>query len=415
MKRSLTRALPLVIGAVLLLGAVALTRSADTSAVSTAAAAADAVPQVRVATLAAAEETSADRARFSGTVRAARRAELSFEVAGRLAARAADIGDRVRAGQVLARLDAVELGNAATAAEATLTEVQARLDQETRERERVEQLFEARAATPEEREQAAATVDSLVAARDRARAQASEARRRRGRAVLTAPYDGVVTGVRAEPGEVLPVGRPVFEISGDGRLEVEVGVPESMLGALEALPPDAAVEVVLPFAGPSSGGVTVPGRLRSVGRSAAGPGRLYPVVVDLAVPAAATGPRIAPGMAAEVLLPSFGAAGSATGDGGEGGSLLSLPLNAVVNPGGREPSVFVVRAPTSSAPETVERVPVEIHGWRDRHVVATAPGLAVGDRVVVAGQSALTPGDPVAVARDGVEGVDETAETGGRS
>lgn len=409
MKPSLSRLLPLVIGAVLLVGAVALSRSADDTAVAPAETA-DRAPGVRVATVAAATEAAADRARFSGTVRSARRARLSFEVGGRLAERAVDIGDRVRSGQVLARLDAVELTNASAAAEAAAAEVRARLDQQIRERDRVEELFAANAATREEREQAGASVATLTAARDRADAQLAETRRRRSRAVLTAPYDGVVTDVPAEPGEYLPVGRTVLEISGDGRLEVEVGVPESMLAAVESLGEGARVEVALPFAGSSPDGRTVFGRLRSVGRSTAGPGRLYPVVVDLGI---ADGARVASGMAAEVLLPSFGAADSASG---QDGSLLTLPLDAVINPGGREPAVFVVRE--ADGPPTVERLAVEIRGWRDRHVLATAAGLAAGDRVVVAGQSALTPGGAVAVApieMDGPKEIGEVGATGGRS
>ncbi len=329
--------------------------------------------------------------RFAGPVRSARRARVGFSVAGRLTERPVVVGDRVRAGQRLGRLQSDELANAASAAEAALGEARAVAEQAERERRRVERLAEARAATEEELERARAAAETAAAAVRRAEANSEEARRRAGEAVLTAPWAGTVTEVMANPGEYLAAGDRVVELSGDGRPEIEIRVPESFLAELE---PGDSVEVRLPFAGEAAGDGGLTGTVRSVGGAAGGPGRLFPVLVGL--PAAA---GVAPGQAAEVLVRRAAGGG------------LSVPLTAVLNPGGSRPVVFRVAAGEGGGGMRAVEVPVEVGELAGERVAVSGSGLSAGDRVVVAGHLGLIDGDPVIQA--GGVGIEVAGATGG--
>lgn len=355
---SLQRGFKLLIGALLLGGAVALSMASEPGSD---AARTEPAPRVRTAVVTPVENVGA--LRFAGTVRATDRADLAFAVDGRMAERRVEVGDRVRAGQTLARLDTRELSNAVDDARAGLLEIDARLEQRRRDRGRVERLLAAKAATSEELEQIEAAVQALEASRTGAEARLAEARRRLGEGVLTAPYDGTVSEILAEPGEYLPVGRSALRIAGDGPREVEVGLPESFL---DAVSPGDGVTVDLPLSR-----VTVSGTVHSVGRSTAGAGHLFPVIVRLDDRASA-----APGTAAEVLLER------------SGGSGLAVPLGAVLDPGGGSPSVFAVRD------SRAVRVPVRVGDVVGERVAVVAD-LEVGEPVVVAGQASLTPGSPL--------------------
>lgn len=160
-----------------------------------------------------------------------------------------------------------------------------------------------------------------------------------------------------------------MSLAGDGDLELEVEVPESVIARISA---GAAVAVRLP----ALGSETVTGRVVSVGRSAAGPGRLFPVVAGLP-----THPGLAAGMTAEMILKL------ALDD------ALAVPVEAVVNPGGCQPSLYRI-----AAGDTVEKVPVEVLALLGDRVSVRAQ-LAAGDRVVVGGQRGLLAGERVAIER----------------
>jgi RND family efflux transporter MFP subunit len=320
-------------------------------------------PRVATATVEAAEVQRS--ARLSGVTRAQRRARLAFEVGGRVVARDVEVGARFRRGQILARLDGRQLDNAVTAATAAVVEVEARLAQQERERERANRLLEAGAISREAVEQTEANVGALRALRDAAVARAAEAQRTSIEGVLRAPFDGTVVAVGLQPGEFAQPGATVVEIAGDGPVEVEFEVPETFI---EALRPGQPVEVGLPFVGR-----TVPGRVLTRGGATGGAGRLFPVVV-----AVDPDRDVLPGMTAEVTVVSSGR------------RALSVPLAAVLNPGGTRPAVFRLDG------GRVRRVEVELYGIDGQRVTFSGP-LQPGDRVVVTGVGLLADGDEVEV------------------
>ncbi len=367
------RVLMTVIGIVTVGGAIYLAAGAEQTAESQLEASSESGwKRVKVAAVEAAREHR--ELRFSGVTRAARRARLAFAIGGRVTARPVGIGDRVREGQLLARLDDRELRNAVDSARAALAELRARRVQSERDRDRARQLAAAKATTREELEHVGAALDALVAAEASASARLRESERLLGEARLQAPFAGTVTEVLLESGEFALAGRPVVILSGDGAVEIEVEVPESMISAVAA---GDEVTVALPVLGRAP----ATGRIKSVGRTAAGPGRLFPIVATLAADE-----RVASGMTAELVLRL------ALDDG------LTLPVEAVVNPGGRRSSVFrLVRDPgDDGATGRVEKVPVTVEGLVGDRVIVRGE-LGAGELVVVGGQRGLLDGERVEV------------------
>ncbi|MEM7050387.1 MAG: efflux RND transporter periplasmic adaptor subunit [Acidobacteriota bacterium] len=324
------------------------------------------VTRVRVAPVEATESRRAIH--LSGTTRAERRARVAFETAGRLLERRVDLGDRFSRGDLLARLDPAPFDLAVRAAEASLTEADERLAQLRRDRTRSEELVAAGAATREELEQVTASSASLEASRAAAEARLDEARRQQREAVLRAPFTGIVSQVEIEPGERAVPGRTVLELSGDGAIELEAEAPETLLPHLL---PDTDVAVELPLQRRR-----VEGRVTSVGTASNASG-LFPVRVSMAA-----APGVLPGVTAELIVEAASP------------EALTVPLAAVIDPSGGNPSLFRVRG------ETAERITLEVDGLiADRAViVASQPPLAAGDVVIIAGQATLRAGEAVEVA-----------------
>ncbi|MDJ0840765.1 MAG: efflux RND transporter periplasmic adaptor subunit [Acidobacteriota bacterium] len=305
------------------------------------------------------------RARFSGVLRAADRASLSFTLHGRMVTRSVDIGDRVEKGQVVAQLDKQPYINALEGARSNLAELKARQAQSRRDLERVRRLVAEKAAPVEELEKVGSGSESLAAAIEAATAQVAEAERQLKETQLPAPFSGVVTRVYLEPGEFAQGGRPVLALSGKDDLELEVEVPESVLMTLK---PGGEAEVLLPMSGDRS----VRGRVASVGRAASGPGSLFPVIISL------DAGNLVPGQTAELLL-----------DLSERDQ-LTVPIQAVFNPGGSQPRVYRVRNGIAN------RIPVKVGRVVSQKVTVNGE-LEAGDQVVTGGFFGLTDNEQVEV------------------
>lgn len=355
--------LPAVLTGVILLGVAAALTAWPEDAGDGAERASRSRRTVRVAAVESADGSR--ELRLPGVTRSSQRAALAFTVAARLAERPVEVGDRVVPGEAVATLDDREYRLAEEAADAALAEHDARLGQLRRDLKRAERLQAAKAATAEEVEQVRAAVAALEAGRQAASVRRDEARRLRDETVLRAPFEATVTAVLLEPGEWVAPGRTVVELAGRGGVEVEVEVPE---GLRQRVAPGSRVEVSLPFIGR-----VVAGEVTRVADAVQGPGGLFPVEVALE-----PGDGIVPGLAAEVEL-SLG-----------GAPELTVPLAAVVDPGGGRPAVFRV------AGGRAERVPVRpgrVVGGR----LSVEGGLSAGDSVAVSGHTALSDGDPVEV------------------
>ena len=153
---------------------------------------------------------SASRA-YPARIEAGREADVATRASGRLQGVPVDVGDRVRAGQVVARLDGGDVTARIESAEAHFALAE-------RTHGRVARLAAQGAASAHE-------LDQAVAALEAARAGVAEARVQAGYVEVTAPFAGVVTARMAEPGDLAVPGRPVLRIQGEGQLVVVADLP----------------------------------------------------------------------------------------------------------------------------------------------------------------------------------------------
>lgn len=307
---------------------------------------------------------------LTGMTRAARRAQLAFQVSGQLAERPVGIGSTVESGDLVARLTQPELQPAADAAAAALERSSTQLAQAQRDLERVERLVAQNAATLQELENARARRNSLAAERERARAQRQRAQNSAGELRLIAPIDATVEQVFFEPGEFVRAGQPVVALSGENAVEVEIGVPERLLAAVE---PKQPAQLTLPFFDDRP----VTGTVVRVARSAGRPGELFSAVIRID-----DDTRLRAGLSVAWHVREPPQQG------------LLVPTTAVARPGGTgEPVVFCVRD-GKAVPVAVKLG--EIVGDR----VRVDGDLARGENVVTVGLNNLTAGRAVHVLDD---------------
>lgn len=303
---------------------------------------------------------------FSGIISAENKAVLSFSVPARVVRKNVQPGDHVEKGQVLVTLDPNEFKNRYKAAEANLNELEVRLLQAERNKNRIEKLFNAKAATTEELEFVQSNFSAIKAAKVASIAQLEETKRILQETRLFAPFSGTITRVMIEPGEFAVPGRPIVEISGDGPLELHVEIPETVVARI---PIKETVSIKLPF----SSNRIIKGEIISAARAAIGSGRLYPLKIKIIEDA-----NISAGMTAELLLPV------------QLEKVLTIPLEAVINPGSSHPSVLLVKS------KVIEKVPVRlgpVYGGK----ISLEGDVSPGDDVVITGQTLLENGDLVEV------------------
>lgn len=169
---------------------------------------------------------------YTGTVRARIETAMGFRVAGKLAARRVDVGDRVEAGQVLAELDSDDFRLSLQAAEAQVASSAAAATQTAADERRYRQLLADGHVSPAEYDRRKATADAAREGLKAAERQRDLSRNRLDYAVLRADAAGVVTAVTAEAGQVVDVGRAVVTVARTAEIEAVVAIPEGRLAEL---------------------------------------------------------------------------------------------------------------------------------------------------------------------------------------
>jgi RND family efflux transporter MFP subunit len=170
----------------------------------------------------------------TGSVRAKQEATLSAQTTGTLERVHVAVGDRVRRGQVLARLDTSNARITADQARAARAAADAALDGATTEVERTRVLAQSGSL-------ARASLDKAEVGFRQAQAQAAQAAAALASAqevlrdaTLTAPFDGVITGRSANEGDWVSTGKAVFSLVNPNALEVRVPVPEALVDRVTA-------------------------------------------------------------------------------------------------------------------------------------------------------------------------------------
>lgn len=296
---------------------------------------------------------------WDGVVEAVQQAVISAQTSGRVASVEADVNDRVAAGATMLRLAGVEQKAGLEAAQAQLKSAEAVLAEAESRHRRASELVGRQLMSKADYDFARAARDSALAARDGARAIVQQASQAVDYTVVRAPYAGIVSARRVEPGEAVVPGQPLFSFYAPGALRVAVQVPQSVAAALRASPRARLL---------GAQGLTIDGGAVTVYPSA--DPLSHSVTVRVAIPAK-QGDGLAPGSTVKVQFPGLE----------EGSPLRSVPKSAVVQRGevsavyvleGNELSLRQVRLGDSSG-DSVE-------------VIA---GLTTGDRIVLDPVAAL--------------------------
>jgi len=256
---------------------------------------------------------------FDGVVEAVRRTVLAAQVAGAVVVLDVKVGDTVKVGQVLARIDARAANQNTAASDAQVMAARASLDLATANLERQRQLFQKSYISQGALERAESQFKSTRAQVAAQLAQASATRAQSGFFVVQAPYGGIVSEVPVALGDMAMPGRPLVTLYDPASLRVTVSVPQSVAVGLQK---DSVVRIQLPGLSVAREWVT---SSRTDVLPTVDPGT-HSVQLRMALPppapgaAGASSTALAPGMFARVFLP--GAAGDP--------ARLSVPSRAVV-------------------------------------------------------------------------------------
>jgi RND family efflux transporter MFP subunit len=326
-------------------------------------------PVRAVRTLTVAPQAAGGAWEYAGEVRARTESRLGFRVGGKIVRRSADIGDAVKAGQVLAQLDPQDLRLGQDAARAGLVAAQANFDQADADLKRFRELRDQGFISSAELERRETALKAAQAQLDQARAQSSVQGNQAAYAALTADASGVITGVDAEPGMVVAAGTPVVRLAHDGPRDVVFSVPEDKVELVRALAAQPGRFKVRPW---GAGGDTLPATIREIAAAADPVTRTFLVKADVGKAAMRLG------QTATVLVEAPEVAG-----------VTKLPLSALKEEQGRS-IVYVL----DRASMTVKPQPVQVAGAHGNDAVIAA-GVKAGEIVVTAGVHVLTPGQKV--------------------
>lgn len=306
---------------------------------------------------------------YAAEVRARTESRLSFRVGGKITQRAVDLGDTVKAGQVLARLDPQDLRLGEAAAQAAVRAAQVNYDLAAADLKRYRELKAQGFISGAELERRETAAQAAQAQLEQARAQAGVQGNQRAYSALVADAPGVITSVDAEPGTVVAAGTPVLRLAHDGPRDVVFSVPEDRLNGVRALMDKAGALQVTLWGEENK---PLPATVREVAAAADPVTRTFLVKADVGRAAV----RLGQTATVSIALPPM-----------EG--VAKLPLSAVFEQQGRS-TVWIVDA----ASMTVRAQPVALGGAEGREVVVVG-GLQPGQRVVTAGVHVLTPGQKV--------------------
>lgn len=300
---------------------------------------------------------------YSGSVRARTEMNLGFRINGKIIERLVDIGQRVKSGDLLARVDPADYQLSVRSAEASLDAAERQVETAELVRNRAEQLFAKQVSPKSQLEQAVLSYNQAVATRDSAKSTLEQARNQVSYAELRSDQNGIVTAVSADVGQVVGSGTPVVTVAVDGEKEVLIAVPEMDIAQFK---PGKTVKAGFW----SDDALTLQGKVREVAGSADPQSRTFAVRVSLP-----NDPNVLLGMTANIEATATNAK-----------QAVSIPLSALAEKD-KQPIVWTV----DRAATTVHARPVTVGDFTGDGV-RISDGLKPGDLVVSAGTQFMTEG-----------------------
>ncbi|MEM7136089.1 MAG: efflux RND transporter periplasmic adaptor subunit [Myxococcota bacterium] len=311
---------------------------------------------------------------YSGVAQAGQESRLSFQVSGQVLELPINVGDAVKKGDTIARIDpadyALQLQNAqASAAQSRAQERNAKATYE-----RTRQLYENQNASRQDLDADRTAYDSAKAGLASAIQNVRLRQRQLGYCRLKAPEPGTIATVDIEVNEYVKAGELVATLLAGEQIEVKVSVPSSVIRNIRRGDEAQVRFKVL-------GGKILPGRVTEVGVASTGGATTFPVTVRLTEGQ----DLVRAGMTADVTF-SFASA--------TGAPKYALPLSAVGED--REGRFVFLLDDVADGLGTVRRAPVDVGEMRSDGI-EVRNGVSLGDMVVTAGLSRIYDGLQVRV------------------
>ncbi len=316
------------------------------------------------------ESKLANEIQLSGEIQAENNVALAFRIGGRVVERPVNVGDRIAAGQLIARLDPQTEQNALTAAKAALSAARGEVSTTRSAFDRQEQLMAQGFTTRPRFDQALQARNTAESGLEDAEAQVELARDRLSFTELRSSTAGVVTARSAEPGEVVQPGQAIVQLARDDGRDAVFNLPARFL---EQQDEDPVIRVALA----DDRSVAAVGRVRETAAQADPVTRTFEVRVSLQDPPEAM--RLGSTVIGTIELFSP--------------AVIAVPASALTRVG-QSPAMWIVDPATS----TVSLRTVDILRFDSDRVIISR-GLDPDVVIVTGGIQALHPGQLVAPLR----------------
>lgn len=324
-------------------------------------------PEVRpVRAITVAPRAAGNAVALTGTVQAQTEINQSFRIDGRLIERTVDVGDTVKPGQLIARLDPQNEEASLQAARAQLAAAQAQRVEARNNYARMRDLVAEDAVSRAQYEQAEAFLRTAEAQVESVQQQVNLAQNRLSYTRLVSDVAGVVTARGPQPGEVVGAGRMIVQVAREGARDAVFDVPAQVKDSVSKNPQITVTLVDDPA-------VSAQARVREVSPRADPVTGTFAVRVRLIDPPPAM--RLGTTVSGRMLI--------------DGPPTIEVPATALVRADGKT-AVWVF----DKGSGTVALRSIGVAG-ADAAMVRVSNGLSAGDVVVTAGVQALRPGQKV--------------------
>ncbi|WP_241023220.1 efflux RND transporter periplasmic adaptor subunit [Paraburkholderia sp. Ac-20340] len=327
-----------------------------------------ALPPRPVVSMTVHADQSAPSSTYPGEVQARNSTPLSFRVNGKIIERNVRLGDAVKPGQVLARLDPADYDKNAASAQAQFDAAQHRFVFAKQQLDRDTAQAQANLIARAQLEQTQDSYASAVAQRDQAKQQLALSQDQRRYTQLVADHTGVITAENADTGQNVQAGQAVYQLAWTGEVDVVSDLPENAIAGLHT---GDTAQVTLP----ALAGRRYTAKVRELGAAADPQSRTWRIKLTLEHPDA----DVRLGMTANIALAARADANSA----------FTIPATALFHDG-NAPALWIVQGADNVL--QLRRISVSRY---DARTITVTDGLKDGDRIVLQGVHTVSAGEKV--------------------
>jgi RND family efflux transporter MFP subunit len=317
---------------------------------------------------------------FPGSLRAFKRADLSFRVDGTIIMRTITVGYRAKKDEILMQLDPREYEIALQKAKGKVESFESQINFAVKDYERMQRIYERDSGAISESllDRKKETSIQLKAELTIAQSEYDQAADNLSYTTLKAPFDGIIAAIYVENHEQVRAKQVVLRFLDIADREMEINVPEKYINALLEGKKQLTFDVRLD-AFPNT---VLNAVIQEIGTEASSTTQTYPVTLSLQnVPDELS---LLAGMTGRAFLARPLGTVSNT---------FKIPKTAIFTDNGLATYVWIVNPDT----QTVHKKAVKLDETSKGNDIIVQEGLATGDKVVVAGTSFLVEGQRVKI------------------